>query len=134
MNVLEVTIGSGSQASVFVEGQAIAEVPQDLLESVRRAEAGGGVDIGVRPRDLMLGGPEDVGLPGMVWVREGHGEVALLAVHTADNQLRVEAAPDTAATDGDSITLRPREDSMHFFERRTGRTIGRRSPGSAMDG
>jgi ABC-type sugar transport system ATPase subunit len=134
MNIMAATIVDDDVPRVSVEGRAIAKVPEPLVAAVRKADQTEGIEIGVRPRDLLLDGSDETGLPGVVWVREGHGEIALLAVHTAEHRLRVEAPPDTDANDGDSITLRPREDRIHFFERRSGRTIGRGSPESSMVG
>jgi len=100
----------------------VSPLAKRLLESTRQSE--GRVEVGVRPLDMELRAPGEVGMPVKVRVREFLGEDVLMTLEAEENKLRVIALRHAAPSEGDTGVVVPRSDRIHFFSISTGDAIG----------
>ena len=115
-----------SGAQVSVHGRPFANVAgllaERLLESTRKSD--GQVEVGVRPPDIELRAPTELGMPAKVRTREFLGEDVLLTLDAQGDKVRVIGPRHLAPSEGDHAVVVPRADRIHFFSLSTGEAIG----------
>ena len=120
-------------ATVFC-GSFIGNPPMNFIPA-HRSEAGyrigdglfpgpaGGPDevlLGIRPEALDIVGEPGAGhLSGRAGVIEPLGPNTLVTVHLDDRTIRIAVAPEVAVRPGETLHLRPRADSLRWFDART---------------
>ena len=131
MNIIR---GAVSDGRVTVGGYALERLPPAAVASIGAAAGAGAgaVDVGVRPDDFRLGGPEESGIAGHIRIREALGDTTLLTVDTESGRLRLRSGAGLNVREGESVRLHPRADRIHFFNAATGVAAGR-SAGSEAD-
>lgn len=78
----------------------------------------------MRPPDFELQADSSQGLPARVRMREFLGEDVLLTLNANGDRLRIVVPRDAIAAEGSIVTLRPRQDRVHFFATTSGEAIG----------
>ncbi|MCY3732904.1 MAG: ABC transporter ATP-binding protein, partial [Chloroflexi bacterium] len=131
MNIVQASVNGGR---VAIGDYALERVPPADLAAIEAAasSAGGTVDVGVRPDDFRLGGPDEPGIAGRIRIRENLGDTTLLAVDTEGDRLRLRSGAGLGVREGENVRLHPRADRIHFFDAATGIAVGR-SAGSEAD-
>ena len=113
-------------AQVSVQGRPFINVAtrlaERLLESARQSE--GQVEVGVRPPDIELRAPGELGMPIRVRIREFLGEDVLLTLDAQGEKVRMVGPRHLAPAEGDNAVVVPRSDRVHFFSVSTHEAIG----------
>ena len=131
MNIVQASVRGGR---VAVGDYALEQVAPATLTAIEAAAngAGGTVDVGVRPDDFRLGGPDEPGIAGRIRIRENLGDTTLLSVDTGGDRLRLRSGAGLAVREGETVRLHPRADRIHFFDAATGLAVGQ-AAGSGAD-
>ena len=131
MNIVRAAVSGGH---VAVGDFVLDRVPPDAMAAIEAAAsgAGGAVDVGVRPDDFRLGGPEEPGIAGRIRVRENLGDTTLLTLDTEGDRLRLRSGAGLIVREGECVRLHPRADRIHFFDAATGVAVAR-SAGTDTD-
>ena len=131
MNIVQASVSAGR---VAVGDYALEQVAPGTLAAIEVAAngAGGTVDVGVRPDDFRLGGPDEPGIAGRIRIRENLGDTTLLSVDTEGDRLRLRSGAGLAVREGETVRLHPRADRIHFFDAATGLAVGQ-SAGTGTD-
>ena len=131
MNIVQARVSGGR---VAIGDFALERLPAPALAAIEAAAgaAGGTVDVGVRPDDFRLGGPDEPGIAGRIRIRENLGDTTLLSVDTEGERLRLRSGAGLSAREGETVRLHPRADRIHFFDAATGVAVGQ-SAGSGAD-
>jgi multiple sugar transport system ATP-binding protein len=108
------------QARPFIN--VATELAERLLESARQSE--GQVEVGVRPPDMELRAPGELGMPVRVRIREFLGEDVLLTLDAQGEKVRMVGPRHRAPAEGDNAVVVPRSDRVHFFSISTHEAIG----------
>lgn len=139
MNLIDAVVDDGEIR--FGSGAAAFPVPAEL--GLQRGQR---VRLGLRPRELVVGGdeagPDWLEIPGTVLLSERLGRHVELDVEAGGDQLIAVAASDQAPAEGEPTTLRVHLPNVHIFEspagdgdedtRRIGSATGDR-PGARRD-
>jgi multiple sugar transport system ATP-binding protein len=80
------------------------------------AAAGSEVELGIRPEDVDLQGPDGEGLPVTVAVVEPLGAETLVTVDSVVGPLVARVTPERTPRVGEPARLRPRPERAHLFE------------------
>ena len=130
MNIIRASVSGGR---VAIGDYALEQVPATAMAAIEEAagEAGGAVDVGVRPDDFRLGGPEGPGIAGRIRIREDLGDATLLSVDTEGDRLRLRSGGGLSVREGERVRLHPRTDRIHFFDAATGMAVGRSTENDA---
>ena len=121
-----------NEVQVWVQGRPFTNIPKPLaerlLESTR--ESDGQVEVGVRPSDIELRPPGELGMPVKVRIREFLGEDVLLTLDAQGQKVRTIGPRHLAPLEGDSAVAVPRADRVHFFSISTHEAIGHTGAGA----
>ncbi|MEA2538765.1 MAG: sn-glycerol 3-phosphate transport system ATP-binding protein [Acidobacteriaceae bacterium] len=121
-----------NEVQVWVQGRPFTNIPKPLaerlLESTR--ESDGQVEVGVRPPDIELRPPGELGMPVKVRIREFLGEDVLLTLDAQGQKVRMIGPRHLAPLEGDSAVAVPRADRVHFFSISTHEAIGHTGAGA----
>ena len=124
MNIVRAMVSGGR---VAIGDYALERVPPGAVAGIEAAagSAGGAVDIGMRPDDFRLGGPDGPGIAGRIRIREALGDTTLLTVDTEGDRLRLRSGAGLTVREGEHVRLHPRADRIYFFDAATGVAVGR---------
>lgn len=117
----------GSPPMNFVTGRPVTEQDDIKVEAwgillptngLLRRLTSDRVTVGVRPEDWLVG--QGVGFPAEVDVVEHLGSEILVYATSGDHTVSFLVAPRDRPRVGDVVTLRPGENTIHFFDAETG--------------
>ena len=133
MNIVQASVNGGRVAiGDYALEQRRRRRPMAAIEAAAEQPRDGTVDVGVRPDDFRLGGPDEPGIAGRIRIRENLGDTTLLAVDTEGDRLRLRSGAGLTVREGENVRLHPRADRIHFFDAATGIAVGR-SAGCGAD-
>ena len=123
MNIIRATV-SGSR--VVIGDFTLEQIAPATTAAIQAAAAtaDSAVDVGMRPDDFRLGGPEGPGIAGRIRIREALGDTTLLTVDTEGDRLRLRSGAGLTVREGERVRLHPRADRIHFFDAATGVAVG----------
>lgn len=122
MNILETTIvGEGEKFFFTFEGSGLKiAVPKRYNNVVSN---GFKCKMGVRPMDVLIGGPDSAGTSEKVATFENLGDERHIGIHVGDTLLMLITDDETRYKAGDIIKLEVRGEKTHLFDLETGNRI-----------
>ena len=122
MNILETTIvGDGDHFLFTFEGSDLQiKVPERYNNVVSN---GFRCKMGVRPMDVLIGGPDSHGTPEKVATFENLGDERRIGVRVGETLLMLITDDETRYKAGDVIKLEVRGEKTHLFDIETGNRI-----------
>ena len=122
MNILETTIvGEGDQFFFTFEGSNLKIAVPERYNSV--VSNGFKCKMGVRPMDVLVGGPDSKGTPEQVATFENLGDERRIGIHVGDTLLMLITDDETRYKKGEIIKLEVRGEKTHLFDIETGDRI-----------
>ena len=124
MNIVRAAVNRDRVVVGDYELERVASATAAAIEAAAGG-ADGAIDVGVRPDDFRLVGPDEAGIAGRIRVREALGDSTLLTVDTEGDRLRLRSGGGVSAQEGERVRLHPKADRIHFFDAATGAAVGR---------
>jgi multiple sugar transport system ATP-binding protein len=122
MNILETTIvGEDDQFFFTFEGSNLKIAVPERYNSV--VSNGFKCKMGVRPMDVLVGGPDSKGTPEQVATFENLGDERRIGIHVGDTLLMLITDDETRYKKGEIIKLEVRGEKTHLFDIETGDRI-----------
>ena len=122
MNILETTIiGDGDHFLFTFEGSDLQiKVPERYNNVVSN---GFKCKMGVRPMDVLVGGPDSHGMPEKVDTFENLGDERRIGIRVGNTLMMLITDDETRYKAGDIIKLEVRGEKTHLFDIETGNRI-----------
>lgn len=122
MNILETTIvGEDGHFFFTFEGSNLKmQVPERYYNVVSN---GFRCKVGVRPMDVLIGGPDSKGTPEEVATFENLGDERRIGIRVGETLLMLITEDETRYKMGDTIKLEVRAEKTHLFDIETGNRI-----------
>ncbi len=122
MNILETTIvGEGDNFFfTFADSNLKIQVPERYYNVVNN---GFRCKMGVRPMDVLIGGPESKGTPEEVATFENLGDERRIGIRVGETLLMLITEDETRYKMGETIKLEVRAEKTHLFDLETGNRI-----------
>ena len=122
MNILETTIvGEDDHFFFTFEGSNLKIAVPERYNSV--VSNGFKCKMGVRPMDVLVGGPDSKGTPEAVATFENLGDERRIGIHVGDTLLMLITDDETRYKKGEIIKLEVRGEKTHLFDIETGDRI-----------
>ncbi len=124
MNLINVSLVESEGEYYLVSSAFKYKLRKDLGELVRSRSTSSELVLGIRPEDVeILTHEEPNTIPAEVFVVEPLGRDLIVNVKIEDQTVKIIAPPELRLSTGQRVWLKPKEDKIHIFDKRTEKAI-----------